>query len=339
MAAPLTLLPGGRRESTRLTPTAPARVSAPVRLTDLAPEQALRRLQLQVGSRLDGLLQGDHLTTGIGPGSEAGESALYQPGDDVRRMDWALTARTGEPHVRRTIADRELETTVLVDLSPSMDMGTADCEKRDLAVAAVAAVGHLVNRAGNRFGVVTLSPGGPVRVPAASGRRGYVRALRTVLDQPRGATDGPATPSLAEGLTSLERVPARRGLLVVVGDFLDTDPASDAPPPWFAPLRRLAQRHRVLAVEIVDPRELELPDVGYLRLVDPETGRQRDVRTGDKGLRARYAEAASQQRQAVQVGLRRAGAEHLRLRTDDDWVRVLARHVLTSAARRGPGRS
>jgi uncharacterized protein (DUF58 family) len=290
-------------------------------------ERVLRRLELTVVRRLDGLLQGDHLGLLPGPGSEPASARPYRPGeDDVRRMDWGVTARTTEPHVRDLVADRELETVALVDLSASMDFGTARTEKRDLAVAAVAAVGFLAAGAGNRLGAHLLRPGGIRRLPARTGRPALLGLLRALLTEPRTGPDDPPVPTLAEAVAALDRRHRRRGLRVLVSDFLD---GSD----WEPPVRRLAGRHQVLAVEIVDPRELELPDVGLLTLVDPETGRRREVWTGRRGLRSRYAAEAAAQRLAVRTALRRAGADHLVLRTDRDWVRDIARLAILQRRR------
>lgn len=312
--------------------TGPA-ASAPPRLSLTSTEESLRRLDLAVGRRLDGLLQGEHLGLLPGPGTEPAESRLYRVGDDVRRMDWAVTARTTVPHVHDMTADRELETWALVDMSASLDFGTADCEKRDLAVAAVAAVGYLTARAGNRVGAVILRDGGRPRVvPARPGREAFSLLLRTLVTEPRSA--GGAPTDLAAGLVALGRPPRRRGLAVVVSDFLSgsTTVGGTAAPDWGRPLRALAARHQVLCVEVLDPRELELPAVGVLTLVDPETGRTREVSTGRR-LRERYAQAAAAQREGVARAVRAAGADHLRLRTDSDWLREVVRHVLRT--RRG----
>jgi uncharacterized protein (DUF58 family) len=292
----------------------------------------MRRLELTVVRRLDGLLQGEHLGLLPGPGTEPAAVRPYRPGeDDVRRMDWGVTARTTEPHVRDLVADRELETWALVDLTASMDFGTARAEKRDLAVAAVAAVGFLAAGGGNRLGAHLLGPGGPRRLPARPGRPALLGLVRTLLTAPR-AEPGAAVPSLAAAIDELDRRQRRRGLRVVVSDFLDCDPAGGELD-WEVPLRRLAARHQVLAVEVVDPRELELPDVGLLAVVDPETGRRREVWTGRRGLRTRYAEAAAEHRVAVRTALRRAGAAHVVLRTDRDWVRDLARFAVDQRRR------
>jgi uncharacterized protein (DUF58 family) len=307
-------------------------------------EAVLTRLQLLVTRKLDGLLQGDYVGLLPGPGSEAGESREYRPGDDVRRMDWPVTARTTQPHVRRTVADRELETWLAVDLSASLDFGTAQWLKRDLVVAAATAMAHLTVRGGNRIGAVVGTGGGmpgpagsawawrrrrgaspeaapqrppTVRLPARPGRKeaqGLLRAIARTEIQP-GRAD------LGALIDMLNRPPRRRGVAVVISDFLA--PVEG----WARPVRKLGVRHDVVAIEVVDPRELELPDVGVIALADPETGALHEVQTSDPGLRARYAEAASQQRAAIARALRAAGAAHLRLRTDSDWLLDMVRFV------------
>ncbi|MCC5950877.1 MAG: DUF58 domain-containing protein [Acidimicrobiia bacterium] len=288
----------------------------PSLVTSAAPD-VLRRLELVVTRRLDGLLQGDYRGLVPGHGSELGETRPYQPGDDVRRIDWNVTARTLEPHVRESIADRELETWVAVDTSASLAFGTADCEKRDLALAATAAVGFLTQRAGNRVGAVLIGDGQTEIIPARSGRAHLQAVLRRCLAV---LTDEPGSAQLAAGLQRLAGVARRRGLVVVVSDFLD-------PGDWERPLRALATRHEVLAVELVDPRELELPDVGVLDLVDPETGAQAEVNTSDASVRRAFATAAAEQRGRIAASLRRTGVDHLVLRTDEDWLLALVRFV------------
>ncbi|MEU2348895.1 DUF58 domain-containing protein [Modestobacter sp. NPDC049651] len=303
--------------------TSPAnRDDAPHFGVGASSEVLLRRLELTVRRRLDGLLQGDHLGLVPGSGSEAGDSRTYHPGDDVRRMDWPVTARTQVPHVRETIADRELETWVVVDLSPSLDFGTARCEKRDLAIAGLAAVSHLTVRGGNRLGAVVTTGERVDRYPAAPGRLAADRLLRQVVATPR-ATGG-RRGDLAAALETLRRPPRRRGLVVVISDFLGADAAQ---PDWERPLRGLHSRHELLAVEVVDPRELELVDVGLLTVVDPESGQTLEVPTGKAEVRQRFAEAAARQRGEIAAALRRAGAGHLRLRTDRDWVADVVRFV------------
>ncbi|MDG4829434.1 DUF58 domain-containing protein [Solwaraspora sp. WMMD1047] len=335
-------------------------------LAELVPERRLRRLELTVTRRLDGLLHGQYQGLLPGPGSEFSGSREYRPGEDeVRRMDWSVTARTGVPHVKEVDADRELSTWLLVDGSPSMDFGTATLDKWELAVAAVAAVGLLTAGTGNRLGGYLLGAGGARRVPARPGRTHLLGLVRGLLTAPRpDPADRP--PALAEAIGLLDRSLTRRGLVVVISDFLDGLPADGLPadglpadglpadglslaglaadgparrrgaalaggcystPDWERPLRRLGARHQVLAVEITDPRELELPDVGIVTFVDPETGWRREVCTADRRVRERFAAAAAAQRQSIRDALRRAGADHLVLRTDRDWVADLARHV------------
>ncbi len=287
-----------------------------------ASEQILRRLELDITRRLDGMLQGDYRGLVPGHGSEPGETRGYQAGDDVRRIDWNVTARMQEPYVRETIADRELETWVVVDRSPSLDFGTAACEKRDLAVAAVAAVGFLTARTGNRFGVLAAGGAGIDTLPARGGRAHLLGVLHQLVTAPTGhdGPDGGAGPAdLGAALRRVSGLARRRGLAVVISDFLGPDD-------WAHPLRLLATRHECLAIEVIDPRELELPAVGVLDLVDAETGERREIRTSER-LRARYADGARQQRAEIAQAIRGAGADHLVLRTDRDWLLDLVRFV------------
>jgi uncharacterized protein (DUF58 family) len=292
--------------------------TAPPSLRDGRMEAALKALELTVRIRLDGLLQGNHLGLVPGPGTELGEARSYQAGDDVRRIDWSVTARTTVPHVRQTVADRELETWVVVDLSPSLDFGTAACEKRDLAIAALAAVAHLTRGGGNRIGTLVATGEKLVRLPARGGlsyARGLVRKVAEVPSAPAG-TRGDLTAAIEQ----LRRPPRRRGLAVVISDFLGE-------PEWESTLRALSLRHELLAIEVLDPRELELPDVGTVVLADPETGRQREVVTTPLLCRE-FAAAAAAHRERVAFALRRAGAAHLRLRTDSDWIADVVRFAL-----------
>lgn len=307
----------------------PDRTASPERL-----EASLRTLELTVRHRLDGLLQGNHVGLLPGPGSEPGDARPYQAGDDVRRMDWAVTARTTAPHVRETIADRELETWAAMDLSPSLDFGTADLEKRQLALAALTAVAHLTNGGGNRIGAVVTTGATTVRLPARSGVAHARGLVRRVAATPR-AEEG-TRGDLTGALDQLRRPPRRRGLVAVISDFLGE-------PVWERSLRALSGRHELLAIEIVDPRELELPDVGTVVLADPETGRQREVDTTPL-LRREFAAAASAHRDRVAAALRRCGCAQLTLRTDSDWVSDIVRfavarkHTQPTRGPRGGGR-
>ncbi|GAA5103375.1 DUF58 domain-containing protein [Haloechinothrix salitolerans] len=281
-------------------------------------EAGLRTLELEVRRRLDGLLQGNHLGLVPGPGSEPGEARPYQPGDDVRRMDWAVTARTTEPHIRDSVADRELETWIVADLSASLDFGSALCEKRDLVVCGVAAIAHLAGGGGNRIGALVSTGALTKRVPARGGSahaRGLVKTVATTERAPAG-THG----DLATAIDELRRPPRRRGLVVVISDFLGGSE-------WQRPLRALSARHDLIGVEVVDPRDVDLPDVGTVVLADPESGKQREVHASPL-LRREFAAAAAAHREEVARGLRRAGAGHLVLRTDSDWIADIVRFVV-----------
>ncbi|GAA1557187.1 DUF58 domain-containing protein [Kribbella sancticallisti] len=299
-------------------------------------ERALRTLELSVKRKLEGFLHGDMTGLRSGPGSEPNEARPYQAGqDDVRRMDWNVTARSLEPHVRAPLAERELETWALVDASASMDFGTALSEKRDLAVAIVGAVGLLADRPGNRLGVRVALGNEVRRIPDVGGAAALRRTLRTLLSLPRTTPGEHPDTDLARAITRLNREHPRPGLRVVVSDF-------HAPPGdgWAAALRRLSARHEVIAVEVLDPRELELPEVGLLTLVDPETGRRREVQTSKKRLRDRYAAAMAEHRDQTTQAIRAAGAAHLVLRTDNDWVRDVAAFATArrrATTRRTPG--
>ena len=286
--------------------------------------EILRRLELTVTRRLDGLLQGDYRGLVPGHGSESGETRPYVAGDDVRHIDWNVSARSVETHVRETVADRELETWVLVDRSPSLDFGTASMTKAELATAAVGAIGFLTARTGNRVGAVLVDPTGSALVPARPGRDHLLGILRQLVRPPAAAVGAAGATALGASMARLLVPPRRRGLVAVVSDFLSADD-------WGGPIRSLAGRHEVLAVEVVDPRELELPPVGTLTVVDPETGRTREVSTSRR-TRERYARAAAEQRAEIATRLRRAGVGHLQLRTDRDWVLDVVRFV--SARRR-----
>jgi uncharacterized protein (DUF58 family) len=301
---------------------------APPALVEGRMEAALRALELTVRRRLDGLLQGNHLGLVPGPGTEPGEARRYQPGDDVRRMDWAVTARTTEAHIRETVADRELETWLAVDLSASLDFGTAECDKRELAVAACAAVAHLTRGGGNRVGVVASTGAVVVRIPARGGLPHARGIIRRIAELPRAAEG--VRGDLAGTLEQLRRPPRRRGLVAVVSDFLG--PRSGSVFDWERPLRGLSARHDLIAIEVLDPRDLELPDIGTVVLADPETGRQKEVVITPL-LRREFAAAAAAHREEVAATLRRCGAAQLTLRTDSDWVSDMVRFAV--ARKRG----
>ncbi len=294
---------------------------------DLLTEGArARRLYLDVAHKVDGVLHGEHLGVHQGTGGDLAEARTYQPGDDVRRLDWAVLARTGEPHVRTTTPERELETTVVIDLTPSMSFGTRVQDKRSLALTTVAAFSHLASGPGDRLGAVVLTTAGVKRYPPRATRQAAPHLL-SVLN--RVEIGEGAAPPLAE---ALKAVPLpRRGFVLVVSDLLGERS-------WDRSLRRLAQRHDVVVAQTYDPRELELPHVGMLRVVDPETGRTLDVPTGSRKLRERYAAAAAARHSDLAALVRQSGAGHLPLATDGDWLRELTRFLSTRRRVRGARR-
>lgn len=306
--------------------------AATLPLSKLAPEAALRRLELTVVRRLDGFLHGDHQGLLPGPGSESSDAREYVPGqDDVRKLDWAVTARTTVPHVRDTIADRELEIWALLDTTPSMNWGTAGVTKRDLGIAAIATIGFLSQRMGDRFGGLIMRPEGVTRIPARSGRTALYALLRRMLTEPIVPDHAHGPYDLAEGIERLSRSEKRRGMRLIVSDFLtpgDIEVDTNVPPAWERPIRQLSLRHQVLAIEVVDAREIDFPDMGDLLIRDPETDFARYVNTSDPDARARMNAATAAQRERIRVALRRAGAAHIQLRTDSDWVHDIARFVL-----------
>jgi uncharacterized protein (DUF58 family) len=273
---------------------------------DPATFDRLRHLDMTVARRVEGLLQGDHRGLLPGAGQTPGEARPYQPGDDVRRIDWNVTARTQRTHVRDTEADHELETTLIVDASASMSFGTALGTKMDVALAVAAVYGFASLSGGNRVGAVVL--GGPRRIPPRTGRAHLYAVLGAISE-----AEGAAAIDLASGLAGLARSRSRRGLTVVISDFLDDGE-------WDRPLRMLTHRHEVVAAVISDPRELQLPDVGVVRMSDPETGRQAWVDTASRRFRSEYRAAAESRRVETERRIIRSGAHVLALTTGTDWV-------------------
>jgi uncharacterized protein (DUF58 family) len=305
---------------------------ATVPLNQLAPEAALRRLELTIVRRLEGFLQGDHLGLLPGAGSDTNDARAYVPGqDDVRRMDWAVTARTTIPHVRDTIADRELEVWALLDVTPSMNWGTAGVTKRDLGIAAIATIGFLSQQMGDRFGGLVMRPEGLRRIPARSGRMALYGLLRSMLTEPIVPDETRGIMDLPEGISQMARSQRRRGLRLVVSDFLtpgDIELDPNVEPAWERPLRQLAVRNQVICVETLDRHEIDFPDVGDILIRDPETTFERYVNTSDDDARQRMNAASAAQRERIRVALRRSGVGHIQLRTDRDWVQDIARFVL-----------
>jgi uncharacterized protein (DUF58 family) len=279
------------------------------------PDALLRALDISIGRRMDALLAGDYRSTVHGEGSELAQLRPYVPGDDVRLIDWNVTARTGEPHVRVNLAERVLVTWLVLDTSPSMLFGTADRRKADVAEGVAIAFGHVATRRGNRLGIVTFGDDRPRALPPRQGRIGLLGLLGALRREPADGHVG-AT-SLGEAANRAGAFARQRALVVVVSDFR-------GPLDWRRSLLELAGRHDVVAVEIRDPREQELPNAGELWLVDPETGRQLRVDTRDDKLRRRFASAAADERRGLARTLSSLGVRHVVLSTSGDWLRPLA---------------
>ncbi len=280
----------------------------------------LRRLELLVTHRLDGLLRGEFLGRRAGPGSEVAGARAYEAGDDSRWIDWNLTARSIVPQVRTTEADRELQTWTIVDRSASMNFGTGEREKSEVAFAAAAAFGFLTARHGNRFGILVAGADDVLRFGPTSTRPELLATLSRLYDVPGRTERAEGDSDLAATLESLERARPRRGQVIVISDFLD-------PTDWRPAIARLAQTQQVLCVQVVDARELALPAAGMLTLVDTETGRNLHVQSNSASLRERYATAARERHASIGARIRDAGAEQLVLFTDSDWLIEIVRFV------------
>jgi uncharacterized protein (DUF58 family) len=289
------------------------------------PDAILRALDLVVRRRVEGLIAGDFRASVHGPGTELAQVRAYQPGDDVRMIDWNVTARTLQPHIRVHVAERALVTWLALDASPSMVWGTADRRKADVAEGVALAVGHIATRHGNRLGVVTFGERKPHILPPRQGRVGLLGLLSTLRRAPEA--DGGGATALGEALGRTGALARQRALVVVVSDFR-------GPRDWHGPLISLAGRHDVIAVEIRDPREDALPDVGDLWLVDPETGRELRVDTSRRIVRDRFEAAAREDREAIAQEMARAGVDHLVLPTAGDWLRSLADFLRRRGGRR-----
>jgi uncharacterized protein (DUF58 family) len=278
------------------------------------PEGLLRALDVTIARRMGGLLAGDFRSNLLGVGSELAMVRPYVPGDDVRRIDWNVTARTNETHVRVDLAERVLVTWLVLDASASMQFGTADRRKADVAEGVAIALGHLATRRGNRLGIVTFGDEHPRALPPRQGRVGLIGLLAALRQEPSETPSGAL--SLGEAITRTGALARQKSLVAVVSDFR-------GPRDWRQPLLELAGRHDVVAVEIRDPREQELSNVGLLWLVDPETGRQLRVDTRNRRLRERFRVAAAAERAQVARSFASVGARHVVLTTSGDWLRTL----------------
>jgi uncharacterized protein (DUF58 family) len=284
-------------------------------------EELVRRLEVALTRRAGGRLTGDHRGRGFGEGLDLDRLRPYEPGDDIRRIDWNATARSQVPQVREDVPDRQLTAWILLDESASMHFGTADRRKADVAEGAALVVGRFVARRSDRLGVIAFGADGQRLTPPSGGRNGMLGLLRTLTRET--SDEGGGTTSMARALRTVAASRTSAGLVAIVSDFR-------GPLDWRSALTEVAGRHTVLAIEITDPRETELVDVGELTLIDPETGRTLRVDTADRRLRATFREAATAERSAVATEFARLGIRHLRLSTEGYWLPAFARGLDTT---------
>jgi len=290
----------------------------------VAPEKILQRLDWTVIRRLDGFLQGDYRTLFLGFGLDLADLREYQFSDDVRYIDWNVTARMVTPYVRQYIEDRDVTAWFLLDLSPSVDFGTTRARKRDLLIDFTIILARLLTRRGNRVGAIFYSGKIERVIPAHGGRIQVLRLINDLLNQPRLQRAPPT--NLTMLLEAAARSIKRRSLLFIVSDFIST-------PGWDKPLALLAQRHEILAVRLVDPRESELPDIGTVMFEDAETGEQLFVDTHDRKFRERFLHNARRREYEINVTLRRLGIDILTFSTDDDLPQAIVRFALARKQR------
>jgi uncharacterized protein (DUF58 family) len=289
------------------------------------PESILLRRDWKVIRRLDGLMQGDYRSLFYGYGVDYADLREYQPGDDIRYIDWNVTARMDMPYVRQYLEDREISAWFLLDLSPSMDFGGVAVLKRTMLIDFVATMARLLTRNGNRVGALFYNQRIERTIPAGGGRAQVLRVIKDLLKQPQFS--GGATTDLRPLLQGAINTIKRRSLIFIVSDFITQ-------PGWERTLSLLNQRHEVLAIRMWDPRELELPDIGPVFLEDAETGEQLFVDTHDRCFRARFKEAALRREAAFVECTSQAGVDVLSLSTDDDLVRALVRFASLRTQRR-----
>jgi uncharacterized protein (DUF58 family) len=283
------------------------------------PAPLVDALDLVVARHAAGALPGDRRAAGMGAGTELAQLRPYEVGDDVRQIDPSATARTGEPHVRLQVPERTLTTWIALDVSASMAFGTALRLKSDVAEGAALVLARLGIRRAGRVGLVRFGAGDVTLVPPRASRRGLVAVRRALAEG--NAPDGTADPgALSHALLRVGKVARQPGLVAVISDFRDQQG-------WTRPLGALAARHSVVAVEISDPRESELPAVGRLALVDPESGERIEVDTSRRRVRERFAELERERREEIARELRRLHVEHVALSTDRDWLLDLGRRL------------
>jgi uncharacterized protein (DUF58 family) len=282
------------------------------------PERILHRLDWQVIRRLDGYLQGDYRSLFYGSGVDFADLREYQPEDDIRYIDWNVSARMNTPYVRKYVEDREIIAWFLLDLSPSVDFGRVDNQKRMVLIDFVATLARLLTRHGNRVGAMMYGSTRSVQhtVPARGGRNQVLRLINDLLKQPY-LSKAPATdlaPLFNGGLNAIKK----RSLVFVVSDFISV-------PGWEKPLNALSRRHEVIAIRLWDPREMDLPDIGVVIMEDAETGEQLYVDTHNKKFRQRFREAADQREALLAETFKRSGVDVLPLSTEEDLIRAIIR--------------
>ncbi|MET0310792.1 MAG: DUF58 domain-containing protein [Burkholderiaceae bacterium] len=298
-------------------PAAPAPAPAVATVTVAGKsDRVLRRLEWTVIRRLDGLLQGDYKTLMRGTGLDLADLREYQHNDDVRHIDWNVTARQDVPHVRVFTEDREMSAWFLLDLSPSVDFGSGEQRKRHVSADFVAVLARMLTRHGNRVGAMLYGSGVDAVIPARAGRRHVLHLMHSMENRPAQAETG--STKLEELLRSAASAIQRRSTVFVVSDFISE-------PGWDKPLAMLARRHEVVAVRLVDPLERELPDLGLVPVRDAETGEQMMVDTSDGAFRRRFARIAAERETELLQSFTRAGVDALELSTDDDLVEAVMR--------------
>ncbi len=285
----------------------------------------MQRLDWQVIRRLDGLLQGNYRSLFYGYGVDFADLREYQPQDDIRYIDWNVTARMDSPYIRQYVEDREISAWFLLDLSPSVDFGTADHQKRGMLVDFVTSMARVLTKHGNRVGAMFYGSRIEHTIPARGGRMQVLRLVNDLLKQPRlpRAPFTDLTPLLRGGLNAIKK----RSLVFVVSDFI-------CAPGWERPLKLLNQRHEVLVVRLWDPREVELPDIGMVIIEDAETGEQMHIDTHDRGFRQRFQEASARREADLTEAFKRSGVDALSLSTEEDMVRAIVRFAKLRQQRR-----
>ncbi|MEM7535579.1 MAG: DUF58 domain-containing protein [Chloroflexota bacterium] len=304
-------------------------MSNTLQATGSTPERILTRLEWRVIKRLDGLLQGDYRTLYYGTGIDFADLREYQAQDDIRHIDWNVTARMDSPYVRQYVEDREITAWFLLDLSPSMNFGPIDRPKALVLTDFVATLARLLTRDGNRVGAILYNSKVERTIPPLSGRN---QVLRLIRDLQREAETGNHAGShtgtelgmlLQAGLNTFRR----RSLIFVISDFISE-------PGWERPLALLAQRHELVAIRLWDPRETELPDAGLIVVEDAETGEHLYVDTSDAGFRQRFQAVAEEREAALAQSIKRSGVDFISISNEEDLSEAIVRMVSLRKRRR-----